>query len=150
MEEQTNRRMYTDRRRRPTPLWNRYFLWGRRRGPHRVEEAGRCYVDRPGWLWVCAAMLLVICGLADAWFTQFGLDRQLLVEANPVMRSSLAQFGSSVTWLGKILLTLLGSWLLLTHRHWRVAATGLVILTATYVMICGTHLMGLAQVFLPL
>jgi len=80
-----------DRRQRPTPMFSRYTLFGRRRRNRRDRDPGRAYfVDRPaGWYWraIVAVLLLVI---ADAISTLHIISRGG-GEANPIMAWMLEQ-----------------------------------------------------------
>ncbi len=144
VEDFTNRRLRNDRRERPTPLFNRFFLWGRRRGPRRGrDDHPTCYVDRPGLGWVLAAMVLLVAGIADAWLTHFGITQHLASEANPVIRTLYYGIGPSLTWSLKIAITLVGVWLLLAHRRWPMATAGLLLLAIYYLVIFALHMAGL-------
>lgn len=131
MNPPSDRRAASDRRRRPTPLCNRFFLWGRRRAPRREAE-DPCYVDRPRPLWTLLAVLVVLLGIADLAITEYELDLGCATEGNVIMHWLLAQSGNLVAWSIKTVVTLLGAWLLLAHHRWRYGGLGLIALTIYY------------------
>ena len=63
-----------DRRTRPTPLFSRYWLFGRRRGGRRTDEADNIYIDRYSaaeWFLVIGVLVLSVL---DMVFTLVHLD----------------------------------------------------------------------------
>ncbi|MFO0933877.1 MAG: DUF5658 family protein [Planctomycetota bacterium] len=130
-----------DRRQRPTPMFSRYLLFGRRRGGRRDGERERIYVDRPG-PWVTAAFLAVcLLSVADAYLTLHELSRGA-TEANPVMRAAL-DLGNGGFVLVKTLMTVLGAAFLGLHKTWPLGRVCLGIAVAGYLLLTGWHMYGL-------
>lgn len=134
-----DRQRSIDRRQRPTPLFNRYFLRGRRHGPRRLEDGAPCYIDRPGSRWLLQLALLLVLGVIDIFATHYELQRGLAVEANPLMRWLLEQTDVWIAWGSKLLVTVAGGWLLLAHVRWRYARVGVWLLNGYYGWITFLH-----------
>ena len=85
--EETCSRNQSDRRRSPTPLFNRYTLWGGRRKTIRRahEKRSHLFVDlySARLLFLVAAIISLSC--IDAYLTLFLIEKGKVVEANPIM-----------------------------------------------------------------
>ena len=127
-----------DRRRRPTPMFSRFLLWGRRRSGRRDEERERIYVDRPG-PWVLAAFAIVVgLSLLDATFTLYLLKRGA-TEANPVMRAAL-HLGDQAFVLIKTGVTVLAAGFLMVHKNWPLGRLCLAVALLGYSALTVYHL----------
>ena len=84
-----DRRAGPDRRRRPTPIFSRYSLFGgRRTGARRRGEEAGSFVDRYGLRVGVVVLAIVALNLADAWFTLYFLSHGG-EELNPFVQSIL-------------------------------------------------------------
>ena len=84
-----DRRRYSDRRRRSTPMFSRYaFVNGRREAGRRRGETANIFVDRYGQLTFLLASAILLLNALDAFFTLLflGLGGQ---ELNPVAQGLL-------------------------------------------------------------
>jgi hypothetical protein len=130
-----------DRRARPTPMFSRFTMFGRRRGGRRDGERERIYVDRPG-RWVMVAFLAVcLLSVADAYLTLYELSWGA-TEANPVMRAAL-DLGNGGFVVVKTTMTVLGAAFLGLHKTWRLGRVCLAVAVVGYVLLTGWHLYGL-------
>ncbi len=106
-----------DRRERPTPMFSRYLLRGKRRSGRRDEEKKQVYVDRPGpWIWLAFVAVVGLSAL-DAIYTLDLLGAGKAVEANPVMRAAL-HLGTTEFVVIKTTMTLLAVGFLCLHKNW--------------------------------
>ena len=106
-----------DRRQRPTPMFSRYLLRGKRRGGRRDDERDQVYVDRPGpWIWMAFVAVVGLSAL-DAIYTLDLLGAGKAVEANPVMRAAL-HLGTTEFVVIKTTMTLLAVGFLCLHKNW--------------------------------
>ena len=136
-----------DRRLRPTPMFSRYLLFGRRRGGRRDGERERIYVDRPG-PWVTTAFLAVcLLSVADAYLTLYELSRGA-TEANPIMRAAL-DLGNGGFVLVKTLMTVVGAAFLALHKTWPLGRVCLGIAVGGYLALTAWHMYGLFVVLRP-
>jgi hypothetical protein len=127
-----------DRRRRPTPMFSRFLLFGRRARGRRDGEQRFVYVDRPG-LWIVLAFAAVLAlSLFDAWFTLELLKRGA-TEANPVMRAAL-DLGDSAFVLIKTGITILATGFLCLHKNWPLGRLCLGIALVGYTALTAYHL----------
>ena len=87
LEDDTQNRLYSDRRKTPTPIFNRYLLWGgRRRLVRRSEDKKKhLFVDLYSARLLIAVVLLMCLSSLDAFLTLELIHRGKVVEANPVM-----------------------------------------------------------------
>ena len=133
-----NRRTGTDRRKRPTPMFSRYWLRGRRRGGRRDRDGKDIYVDRytrAEWILVGG---IVLMSLADLILTLMYLWRGG-EEANPVMRWAL-EWGGEVFFAAlKMGLTVSGALFLLLHARFRRVRFFTTVLFAGYVLLMLYH-----------
>lgn len=141
----TQRKPGTDRRKRPTPFFNRYFLRGRRRAPRRAEEDGPGYVDRPRPRAIIRTCILIVLSIADIILTDYEIRMGFAEEANPVMLSLLLALGSHTAWLLKAVVTICGAWFLLAHARWRTGSKGLILLNIYYAWIVMIHVVLLSS-----
>jgi hypothetical protein len=135
----TERRVYPDRRARPTALRSALRIRGRRRGFRRAGEGRNAYVDCPAPRSVLLVGLVLMGSLFDAYMTlvhiQYGGS-----EANPFMALALA-LGPTVFVGIKMGLTGAGAWFLAAHQYFPLAYKGLHGLVLGYGMLLVYHLM---------
>ncbi len=128
-----------DRRTRPTPVFSRYWLIGRRRGGRRSEERTNIYVDRydlRDYLLVGGVLLF---SLLDMIYTLIHLNAGG-TEANPVMAWALDWGGDAGFKAIKIATTLIGLAVLLLHVRFRRVRTLLALTLALYMGVFVFHL----------
>jgi hypothetical protein len=116
--QEIEKRGFRDRRRKPTPLFSRYTLWGRRKVLRRKEDQEKGgYVDRysPGLLF----FIILILGLniLDSSFTLIILECGGW-EVNPIARSAIEVYGKQF-WVWKFLLVSVNLILLCLHSKFR-------------------------------
>ena len=113
-EAQSQKRVTTTRRVRPTPVCSRFWLRGRRRGGRREGETENIYIDRyePYELFLVVGVLVL--SMLDMIFTIIHLNVGG-VEANPVMEWVLSVGGQPMFIAVKIASTLIGLFVLLIH-----------------------------------
>ena len=129
-----------DRRLRPTPLFSRYWLFGRRRRSRRSgDRSTNVYVDRytrGEWGLAIAVVLLSLSDLALtlAYLSLGGEER------NPIMAAFLER--SEATFIVvKFGVTVLGALFLLIHVRFRKVRPALVGIVACYVGLILYHLL---------
>jgi hypothetical protein len=129
----------TDRRSRPTPIFSRYWFWGRRRGGRRDDENENIYVDRytPGELALVAGVLVL--SVLDMVFTLVHLNAGG-TEANPVMAWVLEWGGHAGFRAVKLLATFLGLGVLLVHVRFRRVKRLLAFAFLLYLAIFAFHI----------
>ena len=134
----SSRREGPDRRKRPTRLFSRYWLRGRRRGVRRGTDNQQIYVDRYTRAeWILTGGI-VLMSAADLYLTLLYLWRGG-EEANPIMRWALEWGGETFFGVLKMGLTSAGALFLLLHarfRRIRFVTTGLF---AGYVLLMLYH-----------
>jgi len=139
--EKLDKRIFPDRRKRPTPALSRFTLWGRRKTFRRKEDQeGGGYVDRYHSGLLIPLALAVGLTVLDALFTMMILDDGGW-EVNPVVRSAIQLYGDRF-WIWKFLIVSIPLALLCVHSKFRLVM--LVILGITTV----TALVILYQIFL--
>lgn len=139
--ENEERRRGSDRRRRPTPIFSRYTLVGRRGGSRRADDPQEAYyVDRIGkraWLFV---WVLVVLSFVDGAFTIYFLEHHKgFQEANPFMRIALF-LGNEFFIFVKYILTILGALVVCLHRKFRFVRWIAFSLLVFYLLLDGYHL----------
>lgn len=137
-------RMQGDRRRRPTPLFSRYWLRGRRRAGRRAGEIERIYVDayRRGELVLAAG--LVALSTVDLLLTAGHLSAGG-AEVNPMMAWTFQEGGAEGFAAAKLLLTLLATVGLLTHLRFRLARRATEALVVVYLCLMVWHVVVLVD-----
>ena len=125
-------RRYTDRRRRSTPMFSRYTLFGgRRRGDRRTTGDSEQYVDRyPVGLAVALVVIGALCAL-DAVFTLLHLQRGG-GEANPIMDALIQGAGARPFIVLKCIITNVGLVVLCLHKNFRYVKPVIASLLAIY------------------
>lgn len=127
-----------DRRRRATPRFSLYSLWGGRRQRHRrSEEQGNAFVDVYGTrLWL-VVMWIVLMNIADSFFTLVHLQNGG-VEANPMAQALLTTgregfvfWKSGLIGLALVVLTI--------HKNFPMARLGLWVSAGAYTLLLCYH-----------
>ncbi|RMD92326.1 MAG: hypothetical protein D6814_17045 [Calditrichaeota bacterium] len=112
----SEKRYQRDRRRQPTPPASRFWLWGRRKGPRRKQEAAQSYyVDRYSVSTLLMVLSILALSVLDAFLTLYLIDRGA-AEINPVMAHFL-EYGPVAFMAAKYLLTTAAIILLLIHKN---------------------------------
>jgi hypothetical protein len=139
-----NRRRVFDRRGRPTPMFSRFTLRGRRTRIRRDTDLlrGR-YIDRSTGRHLLLILILMLCITLDAMSTLYILDNGGN-EVNPIMESALQR---GVGWFLMIKLVPLPiAFLLLSiHRYFTWVRWALVALVLIYGSLAMYHLVLLAR-----
>ena len=131
------KRRVPDRRRRPTPALSRYSLRGRRRGGRRRSEERNIYVDqyRP-WEGGLVLLVVTLCAL-DVLLTLDVIHRGG-EEWNPIMRFTL-ELGVWPFVIIKMLVTAIGSFVLLVRVRFRGMRFALCGIAVLYLALMGWH-----------
>jgi len=128
-----------DRRRRPTPRFSRYTLFGgRRRKARRTEEHEGSFVDLYGTRLFALVLWVALMNVADSFFTLVHLQNGG-VEANPVAEALLLT-GRAPFVLLKSGLIALALVVLSVHKNFQLARVGLWIAAGAYTLLFGYHL----------
>ncbi len=100
---QFDRRIFSDRRKNPTPALSWYTLWGRRRTFRRKSDQQRGgYVDHYSALLFLFLISAVVLNILDAYITITILDLGGW-EVNPIVRSAIEVYGDKF-WVWKFLI----------------------------------------------
>ncbi len=139
VEGQAVKRAFTDRRKRPTPMFSRYWLRGRRRQAGRRDADNRhVYVDRYTRTEWVVVVWLVVASLADLGLTLLHLQAGG-GEANPIMDWFLGIGGIPAFACAKVFMTAAPVLFLLVHARFRGTWPALLGLSAMYVALMGYH-----------
>jgi len=141
--ESTDRRDL-DRRLKPTPIFSRYWLFGRRRNGRRDAESENIYVDnysKTEWFLVLGVLVLSVL---DMVFTIVHLNAGG-TEANPVMAWTLEWGGHGLFKAVKLATTLLGLVVLLVHVRFRKVKS---LLTFAFLLYAGIFVFHMYLAFL--
>ena len=136
------RRERPDRRRRPTPMFSRYWLRGRRRGHRRGDERVGGYVDRYRGLEWGLAVGIFLLSLLDLIFTLNYLERGG-EEWNPLMAMAL-DVSTRAFALIKMGITFLGALFLLVHIRFKRVRGLLAMVFGLYCLLTVYHLIIIA------
>ena len=80
------KRGHSDRRRKATPIFSKYTIFGRRKGFRRAEDTKQyIYVDKYGIRLFVLLMAILVLGTADALLTLYHVYVNDAVEMNPIM-----------------------------------------------------------------
>jgi hypothetical protein len=138
--ETDERRAFSDRRHRPTPMFSRFVLWGgRRRHVRRVEERDSAFVDIHGPFMLFVAMAIVALNLLDAFFTLLFLSHGG-TELNPAVQ--LVLDSSWHPWPFILMKTVgigIACSFLVMAKHFRPARIGLAFVLFGYAVLLGWH-----------
>jgi hypothetical protein len=127
----TERRVFKDRRRKPTPLLSRYTLWGRRKTLRRKEDQERGgYVDRYDSSLLFFLVLIVGLNVLDSLFTMIILECGGQ-EINPLVRAAIEVYGDQF-WVWKFTIVSVNIILLCLHSRFRYVDKILLWITILY------------------
>ena len=129
-----------DRRRKPTPRFSRYALWGgRRRDPRREEERTGSFVDLYGTKLFVVVLWIALMNVGDSFFTLVHLQAGG-VELNPVAEWLLTSGRWNFVFTKSILIGL-ALVVLAIHKNFPLARVGLWTAAGTYTVLVGYHLL---------
>lgn len=129
-----------DRRRRPTPRFSRYSLWGgRRRRVRRADEVEGSFVDLYEPRLLALIGWVALTNVADSFFTLLHLQAGG-IELNPIAEALLG-LGREPFIVLKSGLISLALVVLCVHKNFSLARLGLAGATATYTLLLGYHLL---------
>lgn len=135
------RRIFSDRRKQPTPGLSRYIFWGRRKDFRRkIDQEKGGYLDRYSSALFFFLVLIVGLNILDALLTIMILDLKGW-ELNPIVRSVMDLYGEKF-WLWKFSIVSVSLVLLCLHSEFRRVKT--VIIGTSFIY----FLVVLYQVFL--
>ena len=119
MEEDFDRRIEKDRRKRPTPGLSRYTFFGRRKMMRRkTDQQQGGYVDRYSSALFFFLISIIGLNVLDAFFTLMILDLKGW-EANPVVQSVINLYGTKF-WIWKFSIVSISLALLCLHSRFRL------------------------------
>ncbi len=124
-------RTFEDRRRKPTPIFSRYTLFGRRSSFRRTEDQRKGgYVDRYSLELLCFLLLITGLNVLDAFFTIaiMGNGGQ---EVNPIVLWAIDTFGHTA-WSLKFTIVSCGAVLLCLHCHFRMVKASIIFAVILY------------------
>ncbi|MCA3009042.1 MAG: hypothetical protein INH34_11770 [Phycisphaerales bacterium] len=135
-----------DRRRRPTPMFSRYVLWGgRRRHVRRTEEREGAFVDVHSAGVFVIVVGIVALNLLDAWFTLLFLSHGGQ-ELNPIVQWLLESEWHPWPFVGMKTLGIgIACMFLAMARNFQAARLGLWTVFLGYTCLLGWHLYLLAS-----
>lgn len=133
----SERRIGLDRRHRPTPLWNRYLIKGRRHAVRRDDDPQAVYVDRVGVGYGTLILLVFSFHVLDALFTLRHLQRGG-TELNPLMAYCLEHGPWTFLWI-KLGMAGVGLIFLALHKNFPFVRAGVVVLFLIFAILVGYH-----------
>ena len=140
------RRATADRRRRPTPMFSRYVLWGgRRRHIRRDEERDGAFVDIHGPWTLLVVLAIIALNVLDAFFTLLFLAHGG-TELNPIVEAMLESDWHP--WPFLLLKTFgigIACAFLMIAKHFRSARIGMAFVFVGYSVLLGWHFILLQQ-----
>ena len=134
----TDSRRLADRRRRPTPLLSRHWMFGRRRGGRRAGERSRIYVDRYTATEAFLFLGLFALSAIDLYLTLVHLDAGGS-EVNPVMAWFVRHTDTTGFGVAKMSGTVFGALLLLIHIRFTGVMRILQLLVVGYLFLLVWH-----------
>lgn len=131
MHRYMKNRSCQDRRTKPTPLFSRYTLIGRRTAFRRAEDQCRGgYVDRYGLQLLICLLLIAGLNILDAFFTITILENGGK-EINPLIRWALDTYGHTA-WMLKFVVVTCGLIIMCLHSHFRMVRLSIIIAIILY------------------
>ncbi len=131
---ETDRRTFTDRRKRPTPILSWYTFLGRRRGFRRESDREKGgYTDRYSLrlFFLFASMLFL--NILDVFLTNT-IIHQKGWKLNPMIRSVMEMSGERF-WIWKFAIISFALILLCLHIHFKPVKTIIAVLSSIYFLI---------------
>jgi hypothetical protein len=134
MEENFDRRISKDRRKRPTSGLSRYTFFGRRKMIRRkTEQQKGGYVDRYSSILFFFLITIIGLNVLDAFLTLLILDLKGW-EANPVVKSAITLYGTEF-WIWKFFIVSTSLILLCLHSKFRLVREIIVVISCLYIMV---------------
>jgi hypothetical protein len=131
---QCNRRIFRDRRKKPTSALSRFTLWGRRRTFRRkIDQQKGGYVDQYNALIFFFLISAVALNILDIFTTIMILDLGGW-EVNPIARSAIEVYGDKV-WVWKFVIFSGVVVFLCLHCKFRRAKLAIVSLNIYYIFV---------------
>ena len=127
-----------DRRRRPTPRFSRYTLWGgRRRGGRRAGEAEGIFVDQYSGRLLLVMLWIALMNAGDSFFTLLHLQSGG-IELNPVAAAMLGTGRIGFVLLKSLVITV--PLIVLTlHKSFPLARLGIWTAAGAYTALLAYH-----------
>lgn len=139
-EDALKRRTVPDRRRKPTPIFSKYTLRGRRKDVRRDEDRRRhIYVDQYSLRFFILLMAILLLGTADAFLTLHHVHVNNAEELNPIMDFFLG-IGPKIFFNVKYVLTALCLTVLCLHKNLPIVKYLLGVVFVIYFVIVLNHL----------
>lgn len=134
------RRVNSDRRKSPTPIFSRYTFGGRRKGVRRKSDREKhIYVDRYGIQLFLLILAIILLGIADAFYTLYHVHVNYAIEINPIMNFLLGK-SSNIFFHVKYLLTALCLIVLCLHKNIPIVRLLLIVIFFIYLAIIFNHI----------
>ena len=134
MEEEKNRRSPIDRREKPTPRWNWFTFFGRRRALRRKTDRERGgYVDRYSYILFFLLVLILGLNILDSLFTMMIIDLGGQ-EVNPLVRAFIELHGD-MFWIWRFVIASIALILLYLHRGFIMVRRMIIAIGSIYIVI---------------
>ena len=134
------RRVLSDRRKKPTSPFSRYILLGRRRSiRRRTDRKTHLYVDLYGHYLLLFLLLIILLSVLDAYFTIFHIDRGAQ-EINPFM-DFLLGYGNMYFFIVKYVLTALGLLILCVYKNLLIVKAAIFLVFLFYLGVFANHIL---------
>jgi NADH:ubiquinone oxidoreductase subunit H len=131
---QFDRRIFSDRRKKPTPAFSRFTLWGRRRTFRRkIDQQKGGYVDHYSALLFPLLISAVVLNVLDAFSTITVLNLGGW-EVNPIVRSGIEVYGDKF-WVWKFFIVSACVVFLCLHCKFKRAKLIIVSLNIYYIFV---------------
>ncbi len=128
------RRRNKDRRKQPTPAWNFYTFFGRRRALRRkADQKKHGSVDHLTPTLLFFLLLILGLNILDSFFTMMIMDLGGM-ELNPMVRFFMKIHGDKF-WVWKFVIVACCLVLLCLHRGVKVIRTIVIVISAVYLLI---------------
>ena len=132
--EKLERRRIKDRRKQPTPAWNFYTFFGRRRALRRkTDQEKRGSVDRYNPTLLFFLLLILGLNILDSFFTMMIMDLGGM-ELNPIVRFFMKIHGDKF-WIWKFVIVACCLVILCLHRGFKLIRTIVILISAVYLLI---------------
>ena len=132
----TNKRIYSDRRKRPTSLLTKYaFLCGKRQGVRRITDKKKhMFVDVYSPLLFIVILSILLLSFVDIYLTLALIDKGVIAEANPSMAFHLEK-GTLPFILNKFFITSISLIILCLFKENYIARFGLSFSIIVYISV---------------
>ena len=134
MQNNSEKRILKDRRKKPTPGLSRYTLFGQRKAIRRKEEQEKGgYVDRYSSKLFFFLIFIIGLNVLDSFFTMLILDHKGW-EANPIVRSVIDTYGDKF-WIWKFGIVSTCIILLCIHIRFKRVKGIIIAISSIYLMV---------------